>query len=126
MNSNVTKGVLLEVITALRNHVDAKFESTYADTNARLDRINDHLESLNGSVARHEALHAAIRVELDHLKDSTKRGAMHAPSSHDSMPALTKGDVRRIGTLVAGGVAVIEFLMRAVPYLSALAKAASK
>lgn len=112
MPPSLTKGDLLEVVSDLRDHFDD-----------RLDKVNEHLRDLNGSVARHEALGAAMQVEILHLKQqqrNTLSRKTDTDTDGDTLPVITKGDARNVWKYVAGVVAAIEAVRILGPYVKAL------
>lgn len=105
MSDNLTKDDLI----ALRDHIDARLRDSRVDYTARFDRVMDHLERLNGAVARHEARIAEEAQKTRSLEKEVFARASRR-SSGDSAPAVTRGDLKRIGAGLAVLVTVIQIL----------------
>lgn len=78
-------------------------------TGERIGRVEERVDRINGSIARHErelgerrAMHETLDREFRELRDSVVHVEEAPAVTDDNAPALTKRDVRRaVGFLVA-------------------------
>jgi hypothetical protein len=118
MEQSVTKGDLYEAIAGLKYHLDERLDASgerlaesRRDFGQSLREINERLRELNGKVAAQElaiANGAQKQRELERRFFRRRTDQDHAAG--DLLPAITKGDIKRVGVGLGLVVALIQIL----------------
>ncbi|MGE0450582.1 MAG: hypothetical protein AB7Q29_13500 [Vicinamibacterales bacterium] len=126
MADGITKGDLLEIATDLRDHIDDRLNVARQEHGQDLRDIKQHLATLNGKVATHEAKHAEIAVRITNVEREIFRRPRRSVTDagrDDEKPAVSRGDMKRL----AGGLAllgvVLELLHNVGEFLFGLVRA---
>jgi hypothetical protein len=115
---------LREALRELREEISEDFNKGQAETNRRLDEVNQHLRTLNGRVTTGEIARAGDDVRMKNLErevfNRRRSDRERPPSSTTLAPQRLKGvvtdrDVRIVWLTLAAVVGVIEGLYRFGP-----------